>query len=599
MKMNRIFNILTVAVLAVAFAGCDKFLDTMPDNRAEVDSQSKIQALLTSAYPENTYLYFLEYMSDNVDNIGDDNPGTDRYTDQIYKWEQVTETSNDDPKGFWSGAYGAIAHANQALYAISEIAGSLDEEAVVAAGLEAEMAEALLARAYNHFMLVNVFCKNYNAQKSRTDMGVPYMEDVERELNPRYERGNVADVYEKIERDLKLGLKYVSDKYYRVPKYHFNTRAAYAFACRFYLYYEKWEKAIEYANKCLGSQPSQVLRDWKRMSSLERDWEVRSNDFILSSHDANLLLATSYTGYGYDILYGIRKYSHDSYLTFYELSFAKNVWGNANAGFQAVNSWFYCPVAWYNGTNLDQCATWKLPYLFEYTDPVARIGYAHTVAPLFTMDETLLNRAEAYVMTNDYDLAAADINTFIRTIIKENNFKNDLSAEDIVNFYKDIPYATWDNSTIKKKLNPAFEQGIGQDGGAKESMLQCVLGMKRIDELDLGLRWFDVKRYGIEIWRRTMQNDEKAGQYDAALKPLRLDDVLTVDDERRAMQLPQDVINAGLPANPRKGSGSSGAVAVPEGGITRDQLLIKSGLSTDRRVADPKFAFVADPKVNQ
>ena len=66
-----------------------------------------------------------------------------------------------------------------------------------------------------------------------------------------------------------------------------------------------------------------------------------------------------------------------------------------------------------------------------------------------------------------------------------------------------------------------------------------------------GLRWFDIKRYGIEIWRRTLQPDPKAGQYDAAFKPYRLDDVLTVDDPRRAMQIPQDVISAGFKANPR------------------------------------------------
>ena len=72
-----------------------------------------------------------------------------------------------------------------------------------------------------------------------------------------------------------------------------------------------------------------------------------------------------------------------------------------------------------------------------------------------------------------------------------------------------------------------------------------------MDQMAQGLRWFDIKRYGIEIWRRTLQPDPQAGQYDASFKPLRLDDVLTVNDPRRAMQLPQEVINAGMTANPR------------------------------------------------
>jgi len=52
-----------------------------------------------------------------------------------------------------------------------------------------------------------------------------------------------------------------------------------------------------------------------------------------------------------------------------------------------------------------------------------------------------------------------------------------------------------------------------------------------------GLRWLDIKRYGIEI------SHNRDGE---------TPDVLTKDDLRRAWQLPQDVISAGVPGNPRK-----------------------------------------------
>ena len=546
-------NYIAFALVALmGLVSCDKFLDTMPDNRAEVDTVEKVRALLAGAYPSSTYITFNEFMSDNVDNYGDDNPGTSRYFDEAYSWQPITETANDDPTNFWSDSYMCIAHANQALDAIKNIAGveTLDEEAIVKAGLEAEMAEAMLIRAYNHFMLVNEFCQNYNEATSPTDLGIPYMEGIEGELNPQYERGNVADVYAKIEKDLELGLKYISDKYYQVPKYHFNMRAAYGFAARFYLFYEKWDKAVEYATKCLGSQPATVLRDWAALGKLERDWDVRSNEFIKSKYDANLIIFTSYSIVGYISAYPyITKYSHNSYLSFNEVSYAKNVWGNTETGWRNVSGWFYMQPEWYSGATFDQIVHWKIPYLFEYTDPVARIGYAHAVCPAITMDETLLTRAEAYVMLGEYDLATADINTYIRSIIRSTYFKTDLTTEQIVDFYNSAEYATWDHSTIKKHLNPAFS--IGPEGGVKECMLQCVLGMKRQDHFFQGLRWLDIKRYGIEIWRRTMQPDTDAEEYGAALKPLRLDDVLLKDDLRRAMQLPPEVIAAGLTPNPR------------------------------------------------
>lgn len=554
MKMNKLNIIAVLLAVAGLSQSCNDFLDKMPDNRAEINTQEKIRALLVSAYPNNTYLMFSEYMSDNVDNIGDDNPGTSRFVDQCYAWEDITEITNDCPKYFWGGSYEAIAHANQALLAIQELSGcedKLDPVKVAEAGLGPEMAEALLSRAYNHFMLVNFFCFNYNEQTSDTDLGVPYMEGVETELNPQYERGNVADVYQKIDADLQIALKYVSDTYYKVPKYHFNVNAAYAFAARFYLFYEKWDLAEQYATRCLGAQPAQVLRNWKARSSMEHDREVLSNDFIKSEYDANLLMLTGYTQFGYYFGYpGLTKYSHSSYLSFTEVSYAKNIWGNKDSGWRNVSGWFWDPPVWYSGSTYDQIAFWKIPYLFEYTDPVARIGYAHAVYPAFTTDETLLTRAEARVMQRKFDEAADDLTIWAHNIIKTANFSGTLTPESIQTFYNGVDYWTKDVPTIKKHLNPAFY--IGEEGGVMEAMLQCCLGFKRIDEVAQGLRWLDVKRYGIEITRRTLQPDPSAGQYDAGFKLLNGEvDILKVDDPRRAMQIPADVIEAGLQANPR------------------------------------------------
>ena len=244
-NMKRTFRILSVISIIVVASACDKFLDTMPDNRAEINSQSKIQALLTSAYPSTDYMLLTEFMSDNVDDYGSNNPYTDRFIDQVYAWKDITESDNEDSERLWENSYIAISSANQALLAIEELGG------VEATGMYPEMAEALLCRAYNHFILVNVFCMQYNSKTSTSDLGIPYITEPETTLDPKYDRGTVAQTYEMIEKDIKAALPYISDTYYTVPKYHFNAKAAYAFAARFYLYYEKFAKSIEYADKVL------------------------------------------------------------------------------------------------------------------------------------------------------------------------------------------------------------------------------------------------------------------------------------------------------------------------------------------------------------
>ena len=75
----------------------------------------------------------------------------------------------------------------------------------------------------------------------------------------------------------------------------------------------------------------------------------------------------------------------------------------------------------------------------------------------------------------------------------------------------------------------------------EEALIKTILFERRIQFLFKGMRWFDIKRYGIEIHRRTVNG----------LAVNSVDDELKVRDNRRALQLPQDVIKAGIIANPR------------------------------------------------
>ena len=165
--------------LSLTLVSCDGWLDVMPDNRAEIDTEEKVASLLVSAYPEVSYIMCAELSSDNVDDYGESVPYHERIWGQIFRWEDVTETDNEDPKGVWESSYGAIANANQALAAIEKIGGRTPL-------LQASRGEALLCRAYNHFILVNMFCKAYNPATADTDLGIPYISVPETELNPGY-----------------------------------------------------------------------------------------------------------------------------------------------------------------------------------------------------------------------------------------------------------------------------------------------------------------------------------------------------------------------------------------------------------------------------
>ena len=150
----------------------------------------------------------------------------------------------------------AISACNEVLKVI--------EDAGNPASLSAEKGEALVCRAYAHFLLANIFCNAYSSQAS-SDLGIPYMKTIETTVSPDYQRGTLEEVYQNIEKDLLEGLDLVTD-IYAVPKYHFTKKAAQAFAARFYLYYVKsdksnYTKVIDYATKVLGSNPATSVRD--------------------------------------------------------------------------------------------------------------------------------------------------------------------------------------------------------------------------------------------------------------------------------------------------------------------------------------------------
>ena len=76
-------------------------------------------------------------------------------------------------------------------------------------------------------------------------------------------------------------------------------------------------------------------------------------------------------------------------------------------------------------------------------------------------------------------------------------------------------------------------------------MTQCLLFCRRLDFLGEGLRWCDVKRYGITVDRFDDTNYD-----DATTTGYKAGESLPYNDLRRAFQIPQESIKTGLEANP-------------------------------------------------
>ena len=514
----------SIIALGLTLTSCDDWLDKLPDNRMELQTPSDVSSLLVSAYPSSHPAYLLEMYSDNTDDCV--NPSwseASRFQAQAYNWEDITETGEDEsPQELWNRHYLAIASANAAIDLI-EGKGSPAE-------YTEQLGEALLCRAYAMFQLSTVFCKAYNPATASTDLGLPYPTHPEKVVGTVYTRGTMEDLYGQIDKDLQRGLPLVSSNYSK-PKFHFNTEAAKAFAARFYLYKGDFAKAITYATEVLGADPTAKARDWDAYAALNMNQQIRPEAWVSADEKCNFLLQTVYSEWGAisgPYIYG-DKYAHSYRITYDEDIASKGPFGAANSTFKQR--------VWSN-TALAKLFHRKVPYEFEYTDLQAGIGFAHAEYAVFTTEQLLLERAEAYALSGELQKAVDDYNTIMKIYQK---YPKTFTLKQIVDFYNGVDYYTPKKATVKKHfVKPVYT--IDAEGSDQEALLQAILHLRRIMELGEGYRMQDVKRYGIVIYRR---------QTNTSFTISAVTDSLTVDDPRRAIQLPQDVITSGLEPNDR------------------------------------------------
>ncbi len=536
MKIKNIIYKGSLMLASVAIlASCSDQLDTLPDNRTTLDTPKKIAGLLVTAYPDRTPTLFNEWMSDNTDYMGAQNSQGNRGGDQYFFWQEQTEGGNDSPEMVWMLYYEGVYKANEALAAIEDQGGPKNDI------LRNSKGEALLIRAYDHFILANEFCRPYNGKTSTKDAGLYYATGIAdfSAAAEQSNRGTVADVYEKIAADIEAGIPLLNDTY-EVPKYHFNKQAAYAFATRFYLYYEKWEKAKEYADKLLGSNPAASLRDYRALQAMplsKSDQAVKSAEaYCSASADCNLLVQTSVSNAGMALGPWLisKRYTLTNYLSETELFNSNNIWGTSS-------NLIWKPFTVNSGEN-NFALLMKLPREFEVRNTTTGSGYLRTLNVDFTMDEALLNRAEAEIMLGQNDAACADMTIWMKNFFNTNVT---LTPTSVQTYFKTVPYAYADAAkmvpSFKKHISPRFT--IDAEGSVQESLLQCLLNFRRIETVHQGMRWMDIKRYNIEIPRRLIG---------ANGKPSKNLDWLEKDDPRQVVQIPQSIREAGVAGNPAK-----------------------------------------------
>jgi tetratricopeptide (TPR) repeat protein len=498
-KIKKDIRTVSLKILLVIFVitGCDDYLDEVPDNRVSLNNLDKAAQLLTNAYSDASYA-FTDWMTDNVSYT---RGVTLRQNHQeAYTWtdETTDETELDTPTFYWNATYNAIAHANEVLAVLNDFEILSDEDAARKRAIESE---ALLTRAYGHFMLVNLFARHYDSRRSGTDLGIPFVNVPETVLLKKYKRQTVREVYDQIEADMLKGIDLANDSFFaNSGKYHFNKNAALAFASRFYLFKGDYEECVKYSDQLLGNDPGNFIRDLTSDEFLNASSSIDGYSQLYTSPDlpGNFLLMRKVS------LVQRPDFGHGPTTTFYRDLFSINPFAGTTderenpALVKGINGVY--PIRYQS--------------LFQRSSLNSNVGTPYHIHIAFRGEEVLLNRMESYIEMNMLNEAINDLQ-----ILVENRYSGG-------------------NVSVSIDLLRTFFGVAGDPFVSDKLVLDVYTQIERRKEFIVqGLRWFDIKRFELEV-----EHDLADGSI------IRLDD----NDRRKVIQIPKSAVEVGgLKPNPR------------------------------------------------
>jgi tetratricopeptide (TPR) repeat protein len=244
-------SIILTAAVVLSLSSCKKNFEpsTAIDENSALTNAADIETatigtyavLRNPAYVRSSH-FLMEYPGDEIaqgQNSSDD-------LSRAYRYNHITTSGH--ATNFWVQSYFVVGAANKIIAAIPDNS---------TADLRQLKGENLFLRAMMHFNLVRVFGRPYT-QNNGDNPGVPILkEDLTEDQKLTIGRSKVSEVYAFVLEDLLKAADFMT-----TPKANpfASKQVANALLARVYLYMGDNNKAIEYADKVIGSGTYSLLQ---------------------------------------------------------------------------------------------------------------------------------------------------------------------------------------------------------------------------------------------------------------------------------------------------------------------------------------------------
>ena len=266
--------------MLVTLTSCDNFLDITPTGKVIASTAEEYRNLLTNEYkyfPKDRHLTIVR-TDELLFSASTSSSDLDAYLD-LWLWKD--ENPSPTTSYFsWRTYYHNIYIANYIIEKQGEMTNSNATEVNQLVG------EAYMMRAYDLFLLVNLYAEAYTHCNPATTRGVPMLLQADVNAIPR--SSSVEAVYQQVLSDIAQAEQRMNVQLWEVGKrYRFNAHSVQALRARTYLYMGRWQEALTAAKAVIAMHPD--LEDLNNLGSLlPDDFQSVENIVALEYFSSNL-----------------------------------------------------------------------------------------------------------------------------------------------------------------------------------------------------------------------------------------------------------------------------------------------------------------------
>jgi len=484
--MKKLIYIPLLAALLITLNGCKKLLDIKPVNSMTPVTINDYESVLLGGYPRSDFFFKTELMTDNAYANLNSGQTPDRTSEPWFVWasSMLLDGVQQDP--YWGNLYKSIFYANTVLDNFEKRSVGPEEKDL----FEKVKGEAYALRAFSYFYLVNFYAEPYGAEHLQAP-GVP-MPLTAVDINAttgNNVREPLDKVWKQILSDLNTASSLLAGKQ-NSSRFRFNYNTVQLLKARVALFMGDNQTAAEAASSVMSASK---LTD---LNSLQAYLDDKGNTYAFSGNFGFID-----TDYNKEILFFMGGKANF------------NLFYYSRAVFKPTTELLDLTKRYGHLTDYRQFIfeSFAIPNTSEgvMTGPTMYNMYAKQEKDSYYIglkaSEAYVIRAEAYVRMGKNSEAVIDLNTLLKSRIRNTQF---------------VPLKTADFTN--------------------ESLLKRVLEERRIETaFDAGLRWLDLRRLG----KPEIVHSYKNGVLYTLKK----------NDPRYLMQIPPSEYNnsPGMPLNPR------------------------------------------------